>query len=173
MEMAYLTHTRVLFDYFFREQLAAMAAGNAFDGWAGELHDALGSGVLEAEPTAALAELNQEEFFAYVGPVLGTLAAEQETVAAMAAVQADGIPLYPWTPAMAPELVGMEFAAMLGITLGHCQLLVPGPSGLVPQEDPSFAEVLPTVLNYLVDWTKSRGVKPDPDNYNHLTPLGL
>jgi pimeloyl-ACP methyl ester carboxylesterase len=283
MEMEYLTNTRVLFDYFFGERLEELADAEPLGGPATDLNDALGEGVLEAKPPKGIAGYSPQEFAQYMTPVFLELIGDSAAVNAMAAVHADGLPLYPWTPDMVPEVnVGLEFAAMLGITLwyniygvadllertdgrcmvdntdtvytiggqelstlypdkqdverlegdwlaqlylwrwyepkgifripvvtlhttrdpavplfheyallekarrrgsahmlaqfqlegfGHCELLEPGPGGLIPQEDPAFGDVLPVVLQYLVDWTKGSGARPDPSGYMFLTPL--
>jgi len=117
LEMAYLAHTRILFDYFFREQLSQLAFLYPA---ASKLNESLGAGVLDAIPTPDLKYLEPEEFAAFMTPVFTALLMnDPRAVQAMASVTVDGMPLYPWNPGMDPNVVVQEFGAMLAITLWY------------------------------------------------------
>lgn len=116
LEMAYLSHTRILFDYFFGESLEQLAL---FNGTAEKLKISLGSGVLDATPVPELKYLGPEEFAAAMTPVLAALLTDGLAVQAMSSVAVDGMPLYPWNPLMDPNLVIKEFGAMLAISLWY------------------------------------------------------
>lgn len=117
LEMDYLAHTRVLFDYFFRDSLVQLAA---VSDEARKLHESLGSGILEASPVPDIKFYGPEVFAAEMAPVLAALlAGNPVAVQAMASVVVDGMPLYPWTPGMDPAIVMQEFGAMLAITLWY------------------------------------------------------
>ncbi|TVQ39122.1 MAG: hypothetical protein EA384_07615 [Spirochaetaceae bacterium] len=120
MQMEYIVHVRVLFDYFFRDTLKYIAG---VDAQAGLLDAALGEQPLGADAAGLPADFD-------ILPIVGTLLfLNQEVAAVMATMHVDGRPLFNWPPEMielgafAPELVASITAGLWFNIYGTADLL--------------------------------------------------
>ena len=175
MQMEYIVHIRVLFDYFFRETLRSagfLAALPAELAAAASLLDsALGGGALDADGSGLPDEV--------IAPLVASLLlADPPTAAVMATMVVDNQPLFNWPQEMVisgaflPELVG-SITAGLWFNIYGTQDLLNRTNGHVPVDNRHsvyFSPLLdlviedverlashPAGVNYLTRWYRPNG----------------
>jgi pimeloyl-ACP methyl ester carboxylesterase len=117
MEVEYIYNLRILFDYFFRDELVALA--NVGDPLAEALLEALGASALDAHPTdSPLLDLGGMEFAADVGELILTLfqmsTPPLSEALCMATTMVNGVPLFNWPISTPPNL---DFLPELAATI--------------------------------------------------------
>jgi pimeloyl-ACP methyl ester carboxylesterase len=123
LQMEYVFHVRVLFDYFFGDALNSLPQVPKVNG----LINALGEGATDVNPDLlGPVPADSVGFITAVGQIMSivlTDPANQAAAISMASVSVDGKPLFPWEidPLNPTEFLPFlpEFAATLGITLWY------------------------------------------------------
>ncbi len=179
MQMRYIFDQRVLFDYFFRTTLKALAAG---DSTAAQLDKALGDGPLAASPAGTDLPPDVTQFIGEAGPTIGAvLSAGPPTdplalARAMATMTVDRKPLYNWTQKMlgdgsfAPELVITISTALWYNIFGTADLLgrthedVPIDNTTAVYASPLLSDSANALLNGK-DGVERLASSPDGSNY--------